>query len=155
MTDALLAVTATGTTYLALVTLLVTVLRNTAANDYISLVLGLVEFTVPVVNYVRIFIAIRRNNNRMHDAVSEQGLSTLYRREKKVAENMFIVIVVLLVCVTPGMFVTIIKSYVIDYSEVLIAWSTGLTYLNSSINPILYLVRNRAIRNGVKSLLCR
>lgn len=68
---------------------------------------------------------------------------------------MFIVIVVLLVCVTPGMFVTIIKSYVIDYFEVLIAWSTGLTYLNSSINPILYLVRNRTIRNGVKSLLCR
>ena len=79
MTDALLAVTATGTTYLALVTLLVTVLRNTAANYYISLVLGLVEFTVPVVNYVRIFIAIRRNNNRMHDAVSERCLSTLYR----------------------------------------------------------------------------
>ena len=136
-------------------TLLVTILRNTAANYFISFVLGLVQLTVPVVSYVRIFIAIRCNNGQMHDAVSEQNLSNLYRRGKKVSENMFIVITVLLVCVTPGMFVTIIKSYVIEYFEVLIAWSTGLTYLNSSINPILYLARNHAIRNGVKSLLSR
>lgn len=135
--------------------MLVTILRNTAANYFISFVLGFVEFTVPVVNYLRIFIAIRRNNNQMHDAVSEQNLSNLYRREKKVSENIFTVIVMLLVCVTPGMFVTIIKSYVIRYFEVPIAWSTGLTYLNSSINPILYLVRNHTIRNGVKSLLSR
>ena len=136
-------------------TLLVTILRDTAANYVINLVLGLVEFTVPVANYFRIFIAIRRNNNQMHDAVSEQNLPNLCRREKKLAENIFIVIVVLLVCVTLGMFVTIVKSYVIEYFEVLIAWPTCLTYLNSSINPILYLVRNHAIRNGVKSLLCR
>ena len=126
-----------------------------AANYYISLVLGLVEFGLPVVNYVRIFIAIRRNNNQIQSAISEQSLSALYKREKKVAENMFIVIAVLLVCVTPGMFVTTMKSYVIGYFEVLIAWSTALTCLNSSINPIIYLVRNREIRNGVKSLLCR
>ena len=73
-------------------TLLASILRDTAANYVISLVSGLVEFTVPV----RIFIAICRNNNQMHDAVSEQNLFNLYRREKKVAENMFIVIVVLL-----------------------------------------------------------
>ena len=77
-------------------TLLASILRDTAANYVISLVSGLVEFTVPVANYVRIFIAICRNNNQMHDAVSEQNLSNLYRREKKVAENMSIVIVVLL-----------------------------------------------------------
>ena len=53
------------------------------------------------------------------------------------------------------MFVTILKSYVIDYFEVLIALSTGLTHLNSSIDPSLCLVRNHVIRNGIKSLLCR
>ena len=47
------------------------------------------------------FFAIRRHNNQIAAQVSAHQLSVMFRREKKVAEDMGIVTVVLVACLGP------------------------------------------------------
>ena len=67
----------------------------------VSTILALIFVILPIVNHTRIFFAIRRHNNQMQDAVSGQNLSAIFRREKKAAIDMFIVIAVLMLCLAP------------------------------------------------------
>ena len=60
-----------------------------------------------------------------------------------------------LIFLIPGIFLQIVKKYLIDMYEVLFTWATTCTYINSPINPVIYFVRNREIRSAIKTLLCR
>ena len=121
----------------------------------LTLVLGVVWIIVPVVNHIGIFIAIRRHNRQVVEALSGNSSSIIFRREKKAAIDMIIVIAVLLLCLGPGLAVDIIRYRLSfpDKFDVLWLWCTSLLYLNSFINPVIYLVRIRGIRHAVKSIL--
>ncbi|KAL9969755.1 hypothetical protein ACROYT_G022010 [Oculina patagonica] len=57
----------------------------------------------PIINHVRMFIAVRRYRNQMADAVaSHQQQAVILRREKKVAYDMMFVIAALVICSVPS-----------------------------------------------------
>ena len=93
---------------------------TTLSMRHISAIL----FILPIVNHVRIFLAICRHNNQMHDAVSGQNLSIIFRREKKAAIDMLLVIAVLMLCLAPGVAINIFKGLLNDQYDVLYVWST-------------------------------
>ena len=143
------AATIAGTSWLAL-TILIQFLSD-FAEFVLRLVFGVILFILPIVNHIRIFIAIRHHNNQVHDAVSGQILSAIFAREKKVAIDMFIVIAVLILFMAPALIVNIFQELLGDYFDFLYAWTISLVYMNSSVNPLIYLVRHTEIRNAVRS----
>ena len=126
-------------------------------NTALILGLGLTVclLILPIANHIGIFIAIRRHNSQVAGAVSGQNLSVIFRREKKAAMDMLIVIAVLMFCLAPVIFVTMFRPlfYESDQFQALYAWSVALVYINSSINPGIYLVQNREIRSAVRSMM--
>ena len=119
----------------------------------LSLVLSVFLFILPIANHVGIFIAIRRHNNNVAGAVSGQDSSALVRREKRVAIDMIIVIAVLLFSLSPAVAVNMLQDFLVDEFEVLYVWTAAIVYINSSINPVVYFVRNREIRNAIRSMI--
>ena len=119
----------------------------------LTLVLAVVWIIVPVVNHIGIFIAIRRHNRQVVDAISGNNLSFIFKREKKAAIDVIIVIAVLLLCLAPSIVVNIFVVSFNDKFGVLRLWCVSLVYMNSSINPVIYVVRKSDIRRAVKSIL--
>ena len=116
--------------------------------------MGVLLFILPIANHVGIFIAIRRHNKHVSDAVSGQDSSgALVRREKKVALDMVIVIAVLLFSLVPIVVVNMFKDFLVDEFEVLYVWTTAFLYLNSSINPVIYFVQRSEIRSAIRLMI--
>ena len=140
------------------VCLLVTIVSHTFLNatDLFTLqVLSLVFYILlPAINHIRMFFAIRRHNSQMVHQVGAQQLSVILRREKKVAADMVIIVVVLVACLGPilGNNMVLHFRYVEIYGR-LYPWTFTMMYLNSSINPLLYLTRNRELRSALRSVL--
>lgn len=151
-TEAVKASTITGAIWL-----LWSVLRLFILDDniqfFLSICLGVLFFIVPIVNHVGIFLAIRRHNNQIHNAVSGQNLSALYKREKKAAKDVFTVVVVLLIFLTPVLVVNMFQEILHENFEVMYAWSTSILFINSSINPVIYFVRNEEIRDAIRTMM--
>ena len=141
----------TGTTWLVLTVLMRFILPE-SVQYVLSTGIGVMFVIFPTANHVGIFVAIRRHNNQVHDAVSGQNISVIFRREKKAAIDMIMVISVLLLCLAPSVAVNM--AAVGDTFKVLYVWSTTVLFLNSSINPVIYLARNSDIRSAVRSMMC-
>lgn len=73
------------------------------------LALGILVNTLLIGNHIAMLLAIRKHNRQVADAVSapQQQLSVVLKREKKVAMDMFIVLLILVICVLPKLTVTI------------------------------------------------
>ena len=120
---------------------------------FLSLCLGVVFFIVPIVNHIGIFLAIRRHNNQIHNAVSGQNSSALFRREKKAAMDTFTVFTVLLIFLIPVLVTNMFQEILHETFEVMYAWSTSFLFINSSINPLIYFVRNRELRDAIRTMM--
>jgi len=85
------------------------------------------------------FIAIRRHNRQIVGQVSAQQLSVIFRREKKVAADMAIVVLILVACLgpIPGINMILQLGFPVIHARVY-PWAFTMIYLNSSINPFLY-----------------
>ena len=142
----------TGTTWLIWSILMLFILPKDV-QFVLSLGEGAIFFILPIVNHVGVFTAIRRQNEMVQDAVSGQN-SVLFRREKKAAIDMFVIVVVLLLCVAPVFLVNTFERFLRENFQIMFAWSTSLLFVNSSINPVIYLARSREIRDAVRSMLC-
>lgn len=142
----------TGTTWLVW-----TVLAQFILPDFVqfplSIAVGVAFVILPILNHLRIVIAICHHNNQIQDTVSGQNLFIILKREKKAAIDMFIVIVVLMFCLAPSVFIIIFRRLFYEQFGVLHVWSMSLTFINSSINPAIYLAKKREIRNAVRSTL--
>ena len=121
---------------------------------YIAHISCAVMFLVtPIVNHVRMLIAIRRHNRHLSDAVASQQMSAVLQREKKVALDMWIVTIVLFASLTPVCFMKILElRYPLVHSTA-VPWFFTLVLLTSSINPLFYFWRNKNLRNTVKSMI--
>ena len=118
-------------------------------------VISVVVFILlPAINHIRMFLAIRHHNSQMVDQVGAEQLSVIMRREKKVAADMVIVVVVLMACLGPilGNNVVFHLRYLKIHSR-FYPWTFTMMYLNSSINPLLYLTRNRELRSALRSVV--
>ena len=131
------------------------VLLHPLVNYLVGMSCALLFLVVPIVNYIRMLFAIRRHNRQLGDAVASQQMSAVsYQREKKVALDMCIVAIFLLVSVTPSLSLKIIEIHYPRVHSIVFPWSLTMTFIPSSINPLIYFGRNRNLRNALKSMMC-
>ena len=75
------------------------------------LIIGAFFILTPIINHFRMLIAIRQHRHQVADAVaSNQQRNMILRREKKVAMDMFIVAIVLLISFAPSLVVKSLES---------------------------------------------
>ncbi|XP_078342366.1 uncharacterized protein LOC144628177 [Oculina patagonica] len=148
--DAAKATIITGTAWL-LLTILIHFILPGNLGYILQLTSAMLFILLPVINHIRMFLAIRRHNNQIVGQVDAQQLSVIFRREKKVAVDMAIVVVVLVACLGPMLVIKLIlQSSFPKIYDVLYPWAFTMTYLNSSINPFLYLIRNEELRSALR-----
>lgn len=100
------------------------------------------------------FLSIRRYNRQVTDAVNQEQLLTVFRREKKVALDMFLVTMALLASLGPMLVLKLIFQYSFPkLYDIFYPWAFAVMYYNSLINPILYVSRNKQIRNALKAVI--
>ena len=132
--------------------LLVTNLSKFVLPIKLASILGVGFIILTVINHIGSFIAIRRHDNKVMDVMAMVNTSIILRREKKAFFDMLVMIVVLVLCLVPSLvyrWFDVILSHGFEPLQVL---STNLIYINSSLNPIIYL-RNVDIRRALKSLI--
>ena len=118
------------------------------------LTIGVIFILLPAINHFRMFLAIRRHNSQMVGQVNAQQLSAIFGREKKVAVDMAIVVVILFACLGPMIVIKLaFQSSLPEIYDLLYPWAFTMTYINSSINPFLYLKRNGELRRAVRSVV--
>ena len=148
-TGAVKVAVCTSTSWILLIILMSFVLPPSVSLVLI-LICGVLFFVIPIANHVRMFFAIRRNNRVVLDAVAAQQLSAILLREKRVTKDMLIVTILLFVTLAPVFAITLFSESLLH--DVLFCWAYTMVYLNSSLNPILFLSRNKNLRSAVKSL---
>ena len=110
---------------------------------------------LPIINHVRMFLSIRRHNRQVVDTVSQQQLLVIFRREKKVALDMLIVAVAVIACLGPLLVNQLLYKFfpnLFNLYNLLYPWTFTMIYLNSSINPVLYISRNQELRSALKAV---
>lgn len=132
--------------------LLVTNLSKFVLPIKLASILGVGFIILTVINHIGSFIAIRRHDNKVMDVMAMVNTSIILRREKKAFFDMLVIIVVLVLCLVPSLVYRWFDVILSDGFEPLQVLSTNLIYINSSLNPIIYL-RNVDIRRALKSLI--
>ena len=120
------------------------------------IIIGAFVILTPIVNHFRILIAIRQQGNQVADAVaSNQQRNMILRREKKVAFDMFIVAIVLLVSFVPSLVVKPLHSPSSPNSiyRYLFPWALFASFMSSYVNPVIYFWRNKELRTAMKSIV--
>ncbi|KAL9969521.1 hypothetical protein ACROYT_G021743 [Oculina patagonica] len=121
---------------------------------YASIIFCVLLFVgVPTVNHVRMLFAIRRHNRQVNNAVDENQLSTVLRREKKVAVDMCVVCLILLVSLVPNLSVKFLRVHYPRINAITLPWCFTVALMTSSINPAFNLMRNPNFRNAVKYMM--
>lgn len=118
------------------------------------LIIGAFVILTPIINHFRMFIAIRKNRHQLADAVaSNQQRHMILRREKKVAFDMFIISIALVISFAPSLVVKSLESSIFLNSiyRYLFPWALSVSFMNSSANPIIYFWRNKQLRIAMKS----
>ena len=117
---------------------------------------GVVFFVASPINYVRTWLAIVHHNRQVaENVVSSQQLKAVLQREKKVFRDMLIVIMVLFASLVPGMLGSAIMEHLGYYRELalFLPWARTMSLAPSTINPLIYFVRNQYLRNAFKSMV--
>ena len=114
---------------------------------------GVVFFVAPPINYVRTWLAIVHHNRQVAD--SSQQLKAVLQREKKVFRDMLLVTMVLFASLVPGMLGSAIMEHLGYYRELalFLPWARTMSLAPSTINPLIYFVRNEYLRNAFKSMV--
>ena len=118
------------------------------------LIIGAFFILTPIINHFRMFIAIRQHRHQVADAVvSNQQRNMILRREKKVAMDMFIVAIVLLISFAPSLVVKSLESssFLSSIYPYLFPWAVSAAFMNSYVNPVIYFWRNKELRIAMKS----
>ena len=111
---------------------------------------------LPIVNHVRMFLSIRRHNRQVVDTVNQQQLVVIFRREKKVALDMVIVAAAVIACLGPLLVNQLFYHFfpkLYKLHNLLYPWTFTMIYLNSFINPVLYITRNKELRSALKAVM--
>ena len=129
-----------------------------SSNPLIVLHLIIVAFLIltPIINHFRMLIAIRQHSHQVAGAVaSNQQRNMILRREKKVAFDMFIVAIVLLISLAPPHVLKVLSSssFLDSIYRYLFPWALSATFVNSYVNSVIYFWRNKELRIAMKSTL--
>ena len=107
-----------------------------------------------IINHVKILIAVRAHRNQVLGfAVSNQQQAIILRREKKVTYHMIILIAALLICLAPSLLLKAFQSSFVQQYRYLFPWTVSIKLINSAVNPIINICRNKALRKAMRSLV--
>lgn len=116
----------------------------------------IVNSTVIVTCYSKIFKAMKRRNRRIHLMFAQgsrsRQLEIINAQEVKLTNTIFIVICLFSICYLPTIilgFLMFTPVYVPRFARMLSTFSVGLT---SVVNPIVYWVRSKAFRQALKGI---
>lgn len=138
-----------------LLTLLAQLLLSSILELVFSMTLIAIFIVIPTVNHIRMYLAIRRHNKELRRSVASVRLTTVLRREKKTAIDMFVITMVLLLCLVP---VILIKPTQVPFPRVysfLQPWSIAMVFSNSALNPLIYTLRNQSLRDAMRNVILR
>ena len=151
-TDAMRTVIIASAIWLLLIISVQFILPPVAA--YIAVIIcGVLFLVIPVVNHIRMLFAIRHHNNQLGDAVTTHQMSAIMRREKKIAINMCVVAIILTASLMPAFSMKYFELRYPRAHSIVFPWSLTVAFLTSSINPVVYLVRNPNLGSAVKSTI--
>ena len=125
----------------------------------IILIIGVVGLILTTMAYIRIYLAVRRHKNQIQvlqvQQVEQVGEVASFSSLAKSAVGTFCVYLVFLVCYMPYLIVLIsieTKGSSIVSKQIHL-FSITLTFLNSSLNPVIYCWKMRHIRHAVINIL--
>ena len=119
-----------------------------------GIILTIIFIAVPTVNHVRMFFAIRRRHNTFAAGTNvPQQVSMVFRPEKKLALDMAIISLVLMLSLSAQLLNKTNEAKSPKLYIFVQPWTLTLVFLISSLNPIIYMLRNKALRIGMKSVL--
>ena len=130
--------------------------RNGRAYDIASSVLTLCMLLVNFVVYFKIYLIARRHQRQNQHQQQEPNNENIFsvKRFRRSVFNLFLVHSFLVCCSMPHTIAMIMYlTGVITSPRLYIATST-LVCLNSTLNPLLFCLRDREIRTAVKQLFC-
>ena len=119
----------------------------------VAIICGVSFLVIPIANHIRMLFAIRHHNNQLGDAVTAQQMSVVMRREKKIAVNMCVVAIMLPASLMPAISMKYFELRYPRVHAIVFPWSLTVAFLTSSINPVVYLVRNPNLGSAVKSII--
>ena len=134
-------------------------------NDPFSPIIGaasiLTAVIISVFCYTTIYVRLRQNQAQIRDHVHQrqptggESIPLNIARFKKTVSSIAWVQLALVVCYVPFGIVTIIVNISgwSTFSSLLWVFTTSLVYLNSSLNPILYFLKIREVRQAVKNTM--
>ena len=116
------------------------------------------------ITYTAIYRIVRHHQHQIHaQQQAVQSMNVEQNRKlqaKKRALNTFIYYICMLICYFPSAVSTLIAETYEQHWNMIIRWYFyTIMYMNSAINPFLYIWRNREIRRAVvkivRKILCR
>ena len=136
-----------------LLTGLVQFVFSPVVGKIFAITMKVIFIAVPIVNHIGMFFAIRRHKTFAAGASLPQQVSVVFRREKKVALEMAIISLVLFLSLLPGLLNKIVEAKWPKLYIFLHPWTLTMVFLVSSLNPMIYTLRNKRLRIGMKSVL--
>ena len=114
-------------------------------NITISLLIAL-----PIAGHILTFHAIRTNNRTILNATHNSQQAILFKREKKASRDMALYTVATLLSILPILLLLNVENTII-VGNILFPWVSTLSYLVSSFNPVIQILRNAALRQALKA----
>ncbi|XP_078356391.1 trace amine-associated receptor 5-like [Oculina patagonica] len=103
---------------------------------------------IPAGGHILTFHAIRTNNRKIFSASHNLQHATFYKRQKKAARDMAFYTAATLLSLLPLMILLNFENSVFT-GNVLFPWAATATALVSSINPVIQIRRNAAMREAL------
>ena len=154
LTVVLMAIALTGMSWFVL-TCLVQFVFPSDAGFIFAIVTSSIFLVIPIVNHIRMFFALRRHhkvNPAAGAAVYPLQFSVVLRREKRMAQDMAAIGLLLVLSLAPVPLNKITASSSQKLYATLQPWALTMPFLISSINPIIFTWRNKTLRGGMKAV---
>lgn len=107
---------------------------------------------IPIGGHVLTFCAIRSNNKKIINATHNSQQAILFRREKKAFTDMTLYTVATLLSILPILLLLNVENSIVS-GNILFPWASTFTHLISSLNPVIQIYRNAALRQALKMAL--
>ena len=127
----------------------------------VAFVLAITSVSTSVFSYTKIYRKLRQHQLQVHTALPGQSVPLNITLYKKSVSSVLWVQLALGICYIPFIVVVMLMTYGRvpgKQLETILDVVTTLTYLKSSLNPILYCWRIRAVRQAaketIKNLIC-
>ena len=132
-----------------------TVFISTPFYRNLSIVILALCLGVNISTCLAIYRICRRHRLQIQSQTHGQHSSAIFdlKRHRKSLITMILLLILLLVCYAPYIYLRIAVNYVNwpkPMRKFLMRYSLSLIYLNSSLNPLVYCWRMRAIRSAMK-----